>query len=143
MPYCTTSDITKRIPEETLIQLTDDDDLGVIGQDVVDGAIADSDELIDGYLRGRYVLPLSPEPGIIKAISVNLTVYDLYGRRPAFAVPDDVKERHKVQIKVLEQIQTGRISLGTAAIPAQAEAASGGKIVTPERIFSKEVLDAY
>ena len=66
MAYNTLDKIKKlRIPEALLIQLTDDADLGIIDEEIAAGVIAGSDALIDGYLRGRLILPLSPVPDLI------------------------------------------------------------------------------
>lgn len=51
MPYCTLDDLKKDISEKELEQLTDDERLGAINQGRIDAAIADADDLIDGFLR--------------------------------------------------------------------------------------------
>ena len=105
MPYCTLDDIkSKRIPESTLVDLTDDDNAGVVDEAVVAGTIADADELIDGYLRGRYLLPLAPVPGLINSLSADLAVYHLFGRRAEFEIPKSVSEKNANALKVLDKI---------------------------------------
>lgn len=81
MPYCTLGDIKDHIPEANIIQLTDDEGLGVVNQSRVDKAITTADSVIDGYLRGRYSLPLSTVPELIKTIAIDIAVYKLYERR--------------------------------------------------------------
>jgi phage gp36-like protein len=146
MAYCVLADITaKRIPEATLIQLTDDQDTGAVDQTVVDGIIADADELIDGHLRGRYVLPLEPVPGMVKALSVDIAVYNLYGRRSEYETPKGVAEKYAAAMKILEKIRKGEIALGTAGVIApEAETPAETVLVsTGDQMFSKDTLDRY
>ncbi len=144
MAYCTLDDIKKLLPEESLIQLTDDAGSGVVDTDVVDDAIDYADQLIDGYLRGRYTLPLSTVPSFLKKLSIDLVIFYLYGRRPEIG-NDNVAKKYVNTVRLLEQIQAGKISLGSAE--------SGGDIAGKEeyrtnktsddRTFSKSTLDAF
>ncbi len=143
MPYCTQPDIIGRISEETLIQLTDDDNLGVVDSALVELHAADAAELIDGYLRGRYTLPLETTPGIIKSLALDLTVYSLYSRRAEFETPKPVLERQQAALKILREIQSGVIALGAAGVETPSTVSGAGKVAAPERIFTKTVLDNY
>lgn len=112
MAYSTLDDIKKLLPEENLIQLTDDAGSGVVDADVVDEAITYADQLIDGYLRGRYTLPLSTVPSFLKKLSIDLVIFYLYGRRPEIQ-NENVEKKYTNVIRILEQIQAGKITLGT------------------------------
>jgi len=143
MPYCVLADITNRISEETVIQLSDDGNLGVVDQAVVDGAIADAGELIDGYLRGRYILPLDPVPGLVRALSLDLAVYGLYSRRASFEVPEPVTDRYKNAVKLLSEIQKGNVTLGSAGVETPVATGGAASVSGPERIFSRDSLKGY
>lgn len=141
--YASLEDLKKRVPEEVLVQLTDDNGLGVVDEAMVLGIAADVDELIDGKLRGVYELPLTSVPGIIKAIALDLLTYELYSRR--LTVPESVKDRFANQMKVLDQIHSGAIKLGIGAVitPA-AETPSDGMLVSSgDKIFSSDLLERY
>ena len=142
MAYCTLADITKRIPETTLVNLTDDQDLGVIDEAVVSGIIADADELIDGFLRGRYELPLADIPGLVKSLSVDLVAYSIYGRRAEFEIPKAVSDKHAATLKILQSIQKGEVRLGVAGVeaPAPAVPANSVQVVTSDRIFTRDSM---
>ncbi|MCL4492330.1 MAG: DUF1320 domain-containing protein [Nitrospirae bacterium] len=142
MPYCTLDDLKKAIPESSIIQLTDDAGLGVVDQAKVDDAIAYADQLIDGYLRGRYTLPLSTVPGLIKTLSVDLAIFHLYGRKSDDEFPDAVMARYKNAIKLLEQIQKGLISLGIETSTTGTGSYKTNK-TSDDRTFNKDVLDTY
>lgn len=144
MPYCTISDLISQIPESNIIQLTDDEGLGVVNQARVDKAITTADSVVDGYLRGRYSLPLSTVPELIKTIAIDITVYKLYERRLELEMPETMMSRYKNALKMLEQIQKGLIKLGIES----AEAGTGqGHYKTnkteADRTFSKSVLKKF
>jgi phage gp36-like protein len=142
MPYCTLDSI--EAPEKDLIELTDDAGIGVIDQAVVDKAIAHADELIDGYLRGRYPLPLNPVPGLIAALSADISLYRLYGRRPRLSIPESLSDKYKNALKLLDNIQKGQITLGIGGVPEQEIPAPAASLVkTPTRIFNDDLLDTY
>ena len=110
--YCELADIQKQVYQDTLIQLTDDSQTGEIDTAIVEEALAYSSTLIDGYLRGRYVLPLTQTPAVITIIAVDLCIFRLYSRRFQTDIPDAVKEKYYSSIRMLEQIQKGKILLG-------------------------------
>lgn len=143
MPYCTLDDIKDHIPEKNIVQLTDDEDLGVIDQAKVDNAIATADIIIDGYLRGRYALPLSnPVPGLIKTLSVNLAIFHLYSRRLELEMPEAMISRYKNALKVLEQIQKGIVTLGIeTAETGPGQGYYKTSKTSDDRVFSKDVLE--
>ena len=67
MHYCTRADIGKAIPELTLIQLSNDDPTAELpNESVIEDGVRQAEELVDGYLRGRYDLPLDPVPSVLR-----------------------------------------------------------------------------
>ena len=140
MAYCTQADITKQITENQLIQLTDDADAGVVDTAVVDDAIAAADDVIDGYCAQRYTVPFSPTPGIINKISVDLAIYNLYSRR-AHAIPELRKERYEQALKMLREIEAGKISLG---VPAPTENPDRvGDFDANDRLFTRDNMTGF
>lgn len=113
MRYCTRHDIGQAIPEMTLLQLSNDDPTAEQpNESVIEEAVRQAEELVDGYLRGRYVLPLDPVPTVLRDAVVYLARHWLYQRRPEGAVPDAVKDSRKDTIKLLETIRDGVVTLG-------------------------------
>ena len=113
MRYCTHQDIGRAIPELTLIQLSNDDPAAEQpNAEVIEDGIRQAEELVDGYLRGRYELPLDPVPTVLRDAVVYLTRHWLYQRRPEGAIPDAVKDSRKDTIKLLESIRDGVVTLG-------------------------------
>ncbi len=114
--YCTLADLLGQLPEQTLIQLTNDemdfDSPATVKTDVVDRCIRNVDELIDAHLRGRYTLPLAEVPTVLRDIAIMLARYRLYTRRAEGAVPDTVKDDNKEARRQLEAIRDGKLTLG-------------------------------
>lgn len=116
--YCSLDDIQKQVSKDTLIQLTDDSQVSEIDSIIIEESILYSETLINGYLRGRYTLPIvnialdAEPPDILKILAVDLCIYRLYSRRFQTDTPDSISEKYKNSIRILEQIQKGIISLG-------------------------------
>ncbi len=148
MTYCTLTDIRGMAPESDLVELTDDSDAGVIDQAKIDAAIGYADELINGYLRGKYDLPMSPVPPLLKNLAADIALYRLYKNRSKLAVPEAIKDGHANAIKLLGAIQAGTIALGvggTGTASAGDIPSSGGAVSTPTsgRVFSRDNLGNF
>ena len=125
MPYCTIDDLTAdSLTEEELVQLTDDEGLGQVNEDRADQAAGAAADWIDGYLRGRYTLPLNPVPGMIRDIAVQETIYRLYRRRRKENMPESLVADRRDRIRLLEGIQKGSVTLDAAA--PSGESGKGG-----------------
>ncbi|KKP40306.1 MAG: mu-like protein prophage Flumu protein gp36 [Candidatus Peregrinibacteria bacterium GW2011_GWC2_33_13] len=144
MPYCNPDDIKQQVTEATLIEITDDNLAGEINAAVVNEAILYSATIIDGYLRGRYTLPLPTIPEIVKILAVDLSIFRLYLRRFHTDMPDSINDKYKNSIKLLEQIQKGIISLGieTAGTPPKCGEYRTNKTYR-DREFPKIFLDTF
>ena len=61
MPYATVTDLQDRLGVPRLVQLTDlaDPSVGLVDPAVAQKALDDAEAEIDGYLGGRYALPLA------------------------------------------------------------------------------------
>ncbi|NLO90674.1 MAG: DUF1320 domain-containing protein [Elusimicrobia bacterium] len=141
MAYCIVGDLSGRLSTAELVQLTDDAFTGAPNMDIIAQAISDAQEEIDGYLRGRYTLPLGSVPGLIKTIAVDLTAYRLYKRRKQLGSAE-LEELYKGAVSKLEKLQRGVITLPTeTGAPAQPSAVLGNKHGRKE--FGPGSLGAY
>lgn len=126
MRYCTHADIAKAIPPLTLLQLSNDDPAAELpDESVIEDCIRSAEELVDGYLRGRYNLPFDPVPTVLRDAAVSLARYALYGRRPETDLPDVVKDDRRNTVKLLESIRDGVVTLG---LPSGKAAPEPGEI---------------
>ena len=107
--YCAVEDIETQLSTPTLIQLSSDDGQDEIDRTVVDEAILYSSTLIDGYLRGRYTLPLNTHFPLLRILCIDLSTYRLYSRRLFNEMPEVIANAYK--IATLRDIQKGIISL--------------------------------
>ncbi len=107
MAYASLTDILDRIGETTLVELTDDNGQGVADETIVGRTISDADRLIDGYLSVRFRLPLNPVPDLVRAISADLAVYELYSRRDRMV--ELRSARRDRAIELLEKLAAGTI----------------------------------
>ena len=144
MPYCAIEDIKKLLPEADLVQLTDDEGAGSVHQGRVEEAIAQADADIDSYLGAKYNVPLSPAPAVVRKLSVDIAVYNLYSRRLE-KVPETRSERYKNAVRMLEGIAKGTIAIGAATVPTAAGDAGGPEATKPakDRIFTRTTLEGY
>jgi phage gp36-like protein len=122
MPYATLASLTARYGADMLVDLTDRamPPAGEIDAGVVDEAIADADAIVDGYLAGRYALPLSGTPRLVQTLAEALAVYKLHAQ----VAPDKIEKDYRDALKLLQQIATGEVRL--AGLDGAEPAASGG-----------------
>jgi phage gp36-like protein len=110
MGYCSATDLKNALPESQLIQLTDDNDTGAIDSEKLNEAIRKADDFIDGHIRGRYDLPLTTVPPMIRDLSIRLATYFLFRRSFTLTLPDPVKDDYKDCMDILMKIQRGQVS---------------------------------
>ena len=118
--YITRTDLTDAISLFELAQLSNDDPRGSLTEpnwDIVDKAIAYACELADGYLMGRYVLPLSPVPTMLRLWCTDLARYWLHKRRFNGAdFPKELQAAYDDAMKLLKEVQAGKLHLGLRGI---------------------------
>ncbi len=111
MDYCTIEDIETQTSTPTLIQLTSDDGQEIVDRVVAQEAILYSTSLINGYLRGRYSLPLNIHFPLLRILAIDISIYRLYARRMRNEMPEVIETAYKNAIATLKDIQKGTITL--------------------------------
>ncbi|MDX9860889.1 MAG: DUF1320 domain-containing protein [Rhodospirillales bacterium] len=141
MSYATLQDLIDRFGEDELIQLTDraDPPAGTIDETVAARALADADELIDGYVAGRYRVPLAPIPAMVTRLACDLARFFLHDDLPT----DSVKEAHQAALKTLREISAGTVKLQAAGV--EAASGSGGDVLVsgPGRVLTSDSLKGF
>ena len=145
--YCTLDDIEKHTSTPTLIQLTSDDGQEIVDKTVVEESLLYSSALIDGYLRGRYSLPLDICFPLLRVLAVDLSVYRLYSRRMRNEMPEVIETAYKNAIATLRDIQKGVISLQSEndtfeSAGFNAEEYKSNKSII-DKLFNKERMLEY
>ena len=140
MAYCAQSDILEQISETELIHLTDDADAGVVDESVLERAIADADAEIDGYCGDRYSVPFTDVPDMIRKLSVDIAVYNLFSRRQG--APEGRKQRYDDAIRFLERVADGKASV--PGVTGTTESASDRvSLSSATRVFSRDNLEGF
>lgn len=134
MSYATQADILEQLDEDILVQLTDDADAGVVDADMVTRAIADADAEIDGYCGTRYDVPFTSVPAMIRKISVDIAIYNLYARRKG--TPEDRQKRYENAVRFLNNVSKGVITLGGDAPAQDLDSGPEATAKKSDRIFS-------
>jgi phage gp36-like protein len=105
MAYCTEDDLLKMIPEEDLTDLTVES--GEVPDSlIIADAINKAGAEIDSYLGVKYVVPVSPTPDQVKALSVDLAIYHLYSRH---SIMRPVRQqKYEAAVAFLKQVAAGQ-----------------------------------
>lgn len=141
MTYASLGQLTERFGERMLLQLTDRSrpPAGAIDTGVVDRALADTDAVIDGYVAGRYALPLSEVPPLLVDLALVIAIYKLHPAAPEQKIKDD----YEFALKSLGQIASGTIRLPAQGIEPVSSGASGVVAIDRARDFTPENLRGF
>lgn len=107
MPYTTEAELIERYGEEELVQLSSD--TNSIDSAVIDAAITDAGAEINGYLQGKYTLPLSETPDVIAKLARVLAYISLNRRRNIYT--DEIKDLQRWATNLLDKIAKDTIKL--------------------------------
>lgn len=136
--YCNIQDIKEDLTEKVVAQLSNDDNPNLVNEEIVSKYISESSQLIEGFLRSRYELPLRNEHAILKKVCIDIVKYELYKRRGK--VFDNIQNLYKDGISTLEKIQKGMITLDEGT----AETRPGFFLVSERKpVIDKQTLDNY
>ena len=141
MGYATQSDLVERYGVSMLVDLTDraDPPAGDIDPGVVARALADTDALIDGYLAGRYVLPLPSMPAQLRDLAMTIAVYKLHRD----AVSDKVRQDYVDAVKMLTLIAGGSVRLSVAGAEPAGSGASGVRVSDRARQLTPATMKGF
>lgn len=112
--YINADDLAKAMSQAELIQLTNDEPRATEpNAEVVQAAIQYACDLVDGYLRGRYSLPLQSVPTVLPPLCINIARHFLHSRRINRAdFPKVLETSYQATLKTLELIRDGKIHIG-------------------------------
>lgn len=142
MTYATLDQLIEKLGEQLLVTLTDREQplTGGIVIDVVDRAIADADAVIDGYLAGRYRLPIEGGvPALLVDYALTITAYKLHRFKPDEKIQKDYDDA----IAALKLIATGTIRLNIAGVEPASSGSGGVQAIDRERPLTPESLRGF
>lgn len=142
MAYCTLDQLTDRFGETLLIDLSHRDGDRPLAPDAAlfDRVIADADALIDGYLKGRYQLPIAGEvPPILTDLSQAIAIYKAHSSVAA----EKIRKDYEDALKTLKDIASGAARLDVAGAEPAASGSSGARITDRQRPFTEKNLEGW
>jgi phage gp36-like protein len=111
MYYSDINTVKNYLPAVIVQQLTDDNDIDQIDVEKLNYALQQATDVIDGYLRGRYPVPLTGViPFLITDLCTKLAVYFLIQRSLIITMPDPVKDQYTNSISMLKEMQRGKVN---------------------------------
>jgi phage gp36-like protein len=146
--YASSDDMIARYPNRDLLQLTNEDPTQTeINTSVIDQALADASAEIDGYLDGRFALPLTDAPALLDRLACDVAMYRLQSLRPLHDMAD-ARKRYEDAIELLVRVARGEVTLGLTS--DNLEPAEGHDEITlikepgpAMRIFSRSSMRGY
>lgn len=113
--YVTLAEFVTRFGIEATVRLTDEAGTGRVDKARIARELADAEALAEGWLAGRFALPIVPTPPLLAVAILDLAMLRLHrGEAPA-----GVASAGKQAIATLEALGKGTMTLpGTAAQPA-------------------------
>ncbi|MBP2301305.1 gp436 family protein [Azospirillum picis] len=141
MPYVTKSDLVLRYSQTKLRELTDREApyQDAIVDTVLDQAIASAASVIDGYLSGRYTLPLAQVPAMLTDVAARLA----YAALHLDTAPEKVTADYQAAMRTLRDIAGGTVRLDVGGTAAPAAPADGIEVVASDRVFGRVGLRGW
>lgn len=141
MTYATVQQLRGRFSDQLLVQLTDRGDVatGVVDEAIVAGELANTDAVINGYLAGRYRLPLESVPELLVDLALTIAIYKLHNFSPEPKIKDD----YDAAMKALRDISSGAIRLQVAGIEPTSSGSSGVQVIDRERPLTPENMIGF
>ncbi|MGL9774526.1 MAG: gp436 family protein [Sodalis sp. (in: enterobacteria)] len=109
--YARLEDMVLRFGEQEVRILTDRDNTGEIDATALPGGLQAAADEINGYIGGRYTLPLPVVPSDLRSIACDIARYRLTGAERVCS--DEIRGRYRDAIRYLENVANGRLTLGT------------------------------
>lgn len=141
MAYVTQQQLVDRFGAQLLLQLTDRavPPAGQIDPAIVTGAIRDAGAVIDGYLAGRYQLPLEDVPDLVRDLALSIAIYKLH----PFAPDPKIQADYDGALRALRDIANGTLRLSVAGIEPGGADTSGVQFVDRERSLTPENMRGF
>ncbi|MYM80539.1 DUF1320 domain-containing protein [Duganella sp. FT50W] len=128
MAYVTRNDLELRFGADEIAQRE-----AALQPGAVDKALAAADALIDGYLAGRYALPLAVVPVTLPQFAEAIARYNLLGE----AATERARTDYQDALAWLRDVQSGRVQLQQAAPVPGNEPATVVMVASSPAVFKR------
>jgi len=144
MSYAVPQDMINRYPNRDLVQLTNEDPtVTTVNTAPLQQALDDASAEIDGYLGGRFTLPLTDVPEVLNRLSCDVAMYRLQCLRPIHDVAD-ARLRYDDAIAMLTKVAAGEITLGVGADGLETQISPRDEEnIGPKRVFSRKRMRGF
>ena len=144
MTYATAQDVINRYPNRDLVQLTNEDPTATtVNTTPITQALADASAEIDGYIEGRFTLPLTDPPAVLNRLATDIAMYRMQSLRPLHDL-EDARKRYDDAVAMLSKVASGDLTLGLSTDNQEPPTAEIEENVEgPRRIFSRKKLKGY
>lgn len=110
MNYITINDLLIEFSTQELAKLTGDPTGNHINTNRIELAIKQAQSEVDAYLSDNYILPLSNVPDLIKNLTYELTVYNIYSQYYKNSeITEQVKWRRLNSLSILKLLKNNEI----------------------------------
>lgn len=128
MTYATRADLEKRYGADEIAQRE-----SALADGALEHALVDADALIDGYLAGRYSLPLTAIPPNLPQMACCIARYNLMGDSATERARNDFKDT----MAWLKDVEAGRVQLQCASPMPGSEPASVVMLASAPAVFKR------
>lgn len=135
LTYCTVAEYLDMFQIAEAAALSNlDDPLGTsVDTALIERTLFDASAEAEAYL-GRYTLPISPVPQLLRRCVADLARYYMSRYDP----PEDVRKRYEDALRRLKMLADGTIDLGVDAVGQTVVEAGGARIKAGSRFFDTE-----
>ena len=145
--YCEKQDLINALREKAVTDFATDvtgDPQATIDARI-DAVIVKSCDLIDGYLRGRYPLPITNVPGVVKSLAVDIALYYLASRKGIREGTPEVTLRVKFEdaVRYLRDIQAGKADIGIPNAEGESVPAGEARVSAPDKTFNSTFWNGF
>lgn len=139
MSYATRQTLEAAFGADEVLQLTDRDRDGEPDANFLTSAITRTEGLIEGYLMGRYTLPLAVIPGVLGAYACDIARYFLFEK----AAPEHIRQNYDDALRWLRDVASGKVLLSLPTPESGPLAPGSPQGYAPERVFSPATLTGF
>jgi phage gp36-like protein len=142
--YASAQDMINRYPNRDLVQLTNEDPTATtVNLTPITQALADASAEIDGYIEGRFTLPLADPPAVLNRLTTDIAMYRMQSLRPLHDL-EDARKRYEDAVAMMIKVAAGELTLGLSADGQEPPVAQlEGSVQGPDRVFNRKTLRGY
>lgn len=140
-PWLSIAAFIRKVGLDEVLRNTDPDGSGRVDRDLVIEALTDAQAIAEANIAGRYALPLPAVPRVVEMAIADIARARLFRRGDP---PKSIEDAGKAAVRLLENIATGKTTLGVPAAEAPAAPVSDAPVlIAPGRRQYPDGLAGY